>query len=169
MNNKKKIMSILIFLYVALSSYGQVTYYTSVNLNLRSGPGTNYKVLTVVPQNVTIDLDEVPPTWLLVSYNGTKGYICTKYLKRLSGTFNALYGISDNEYVGNKTHNNIYGGIGDKNAKYYYNKSGDKVQSPTYYKSVPSGATAICKDGTYSFSRSRKGTCSHHGGVLRWL
>jgi hypothetical protein len=33
----------------------------------------------------------------------------------------------------------------------------------------PAGATAICNDGTYSFSQSRRGTCSHHGGVNRWL
>ncbi|MCC7134597.1 MAG: DUF3761 domain-containing protein [Gemmatimonadales bacterium] len=33
----------------------------------------------------------------------------------------------------------------------------------------PSGATARCRDGTYSFSRSRRGACSHHGGVAMWL
>jgi competence protein ComEC len=35
--------------------------------------------------------------------------------------------------------------------------------------SYPIGATAICNDGTYSFSQHRQGTCSHHGGVLQWL
>jgi hypothetical protein len=34
---------------------------------------------------------------------------------------------------------------------------------------VPPGATARCHDGTYSFSQTRSGTCSHHGGVARWL
>jgi hypothetical protein len=33
----------------------------------------------------------------------------------------------------------------------------------------PPGATALCKDGTYSFSQTRSGTCSHHGGVAIWL
>ncbi|WP_289144502.1 DUF3761 domain-containing protein, partial [uncultured Bacteroides sp.] len=28
---------------------------------------------------------------------------------------------------------------------------------------------ALCRDGTYSFSKSRRGTCSHHGGVAKWL
>ncbi len=52
---------------------------------------------------------------------------------------------------------------------YYTNSQGNKVQSPTYYPSTPSGATAQCEDGTYSFSQSRSGTCSHHGGVQSWL
>ena len=30
-------------------------------------------------------------------------------------------------------------------------------------------ATAICRDGTCSISKSRSGTCSHHGGVARWI
>jgi hypothetical protein len=33
----------------------------------------------------------------------------------------------------------------------------------------PPGATARCRDGTYSFSQHRSGTCSHHGGVAAWL
>ena len=32
-----------------------------------------------------------------------------------------------------------------------------------------SGATAVCRDGTLSYSAHRQGTCSHHGGVGRWL
>lgn len=52
---------------------------------------------------------------------------------------------------------------------YYTNSQGNTVQSPTYYNSAPAGATAQCRDGTYSFSQSRRGTCSHHGGVEQWL
>lgn len=33
----------------------------------------------------------------------------------------------------------------------------------------PAGASAICRDGTYSYSRNRRGTCSWHGGVAQWL
>jgi hypothetical protein len=31
------------------------------------------------------------------------------------------------------------------------------------------GATAKCKDGTYSKSQTHSGTCSSHGGVAQWL
>ena len=34
---------------------------------------------------------------------------------------------------------------------------------------VPPGATALCRDGTYSFSQHHQGTCSHHRGVAIWL
>jgi hypothetical protein len=30
------------------------------------------------------------------------------------------------------------------------------------------GVSAICNDGTYSHSKTRSGTCSHHGGVSVW-
>ena len=33
----------------------------------------------------------------------------------------------------------------------------------------PAGSTAQCTDGTYSSSAHRSGTCSHHGGVARWI
>lgn len=33
----------------------------------------------------------------------------------------------------------------------------------------PSKPTAICKDGTTSYSKHRSGTCSGHGGVRTWL
>ena len=35
--------------------------------------------------------------------------------------------------------------------------------------SAPPGATALCRDGTYSYSQHHSGTCSHHGGVAEWL
>ena len=40
---------------------------------------------------------------------------------------------------------------------------------PSQQNPAPQGATALCRDGTYSFSQHRRGTCSHHGGVSKWL
>lgn len=34
--------------------------------------------------------------------------------------------------------------------------------------SCPRGATARCSDGSCSFSQTRQGTCSHHGGAAEW-
>ena len=52
----------------------------------------------------------------------------------------------------------------------YTNVSGSQVHSPAYSTGgTPAGASALCGDGTYSFSMHRRGTCSHHGGVASWL
>lgn len=48
------------------------------------------------------------------------------------------------------------------------------VQAPSPVPSTqapdsrPTGATARCGDGSFSFSTSRSGTCSRHGGVAQW-
>lgn len=49
---------------------------------------------------------------------------------------------------------------------YYYNSRGEKISTPT--TDQRSGATAKCKDGTFSYSKTRKGTCSGHKGVSIW-
>lgn len=53
----------------------------------------------------------------------------------------------------------------------YTNRDGNTVHAPARSLSgkAPEGATARCRDGTYSFSRHRSGTCSRHGGVADWL
>ena len=53
----------------------------------------------------------------------------------------------------------------------YENADGESVHSPskTVLTKQPDGATAQCGDGHYSFSHSRTGTCSIHGGVAKWL
>lgn len=52
---------------------------------------------------------------------------------------------------------------------YYTNVSGHSVHRPARADSRPSGATAKCRDGSWSFSENHRGTCSHHGGVQQWL
>lgn len=41
--------------------------------------------------------------------------------------------------------------------------------APKPAKSDASGASARCRDGSLSYSQSRRGTCSHHGGVAEWF
>jgi hypothetical protein len=54
---------------------------------------------------------------------------------------------------------------------HYVNKDGNVIHSPahTVNGQAPPGATAHCRDGSYSFSAHRQGTCSHHRGVSAWL
>lgn len=54
---------------------------------------------------------------------------------------------------------------------HYVNKAGQVVHSPakSVDGKVPGGASAKCRDGSYGFSKSRRGTCSGHGGVASWM
>lgn len=54
---------------------------------------------------------------------------------------------------------------------HYRNVDGAVVHSPAHTDTgaTPVGASARCRDGSFSFSAHRRGTCSHHGGVARWL
>ena len=68
---------------------------------------------------------------------------------------------------------------------YYQNSSGQCIPDPSSglpangapglvgtsgpIPGPPPGATAICRDGDYSFSTHHTGTCSGHGGVSQWL
>ena len=50
--------------------------------------------------------------------------------------------------------------------------SGDKgaaITSPSADAGAPAGATAKCKDGSFSESAHHSGSCSRHGGVAQFL
>lgn len=131
---------------------------TSVNINLRDKPQISNNVICVIPKSTLLSVDfssQYPGDWIYVNYNGRIGYVYKRYLvsPKIKSAFSSNTDLSSP----------------NSSIKYYINSKGEKVQSPTYYNEVPSGATAVCRDGTYSFSRSRRGTCSHHGGVKRWL
>lgn len=55
--------------------------------------------------------------------------------------------------------------------RHYQARDGHEVHAParSTHDQVPAGASAKCRDSTYSFSQHRSGTCSHHGGVADWL
>ena len=36
------------------------------------------------------------------------------------------------------------------------------------HQQICANATALCNDGTCSYSAQHRGTCSHHGGVATW-
>jgi uncharacterized protein YgiM (DUF1202 family) len=118
---------------------------------LRQSANIKCKILTVIPKGTTVTIDEdCDCKWILVSYKNQVGYVSAKYLTK------------------NKVKPAVVA-VPTSTVRYYTNRSGERMQSPTYYNATPVGATALCRDGTYSFSRNRRGTCSHHGGVARWL
>ena len=50
----------------------------------------------------------------------------------------------------------------------YINSDGQEVHRPECVTTHQEGETAICNDGSHSFSKHHTGTCSHHGGVAQW-
>lgn len=58
------------------------TYYTTDELNLRAGRGTNYRILTVIPKNkpLIVYTNTKSGNWVQVKYNGITGYVHTKYI-----------------------------------------------------------------------------------------
>jgi uncharacterized protein YgiM (DUF1202 family) len=143
----KKVLLIITSLVLTVNLWGQLNS-TTQKVNLRGEPNTNGLIITVVPSGTLVNVIEENEGWSKVSLNKDTGYIYSSYLK----TFNPDNSSTSPEKI-----------------HYYKNSQGEKVQSPTNYKTAPAGATAECRDGTYSFSRNRRGTCSHHGGVKRWM
>ena len=55
---------------------------TGSDVNLRSGPGTNYPVIDCLPKGAVVEVtDRSNPNWYAVNYNGTSGYMSSRYLK----------------------------------------------------------------------------------------
>lgn len=124
--------------------------YARNSINMRSEANISSKVISVIPRGTSVAIDkDCNCKWIPITYKGQIGYVSAKYLSK--------------KKVSIKYHSHF------SRVRHYKNSHHRMVQSPTYYNSAPSGATALCNDGTYSFSQSRRGTCSHHGGVARWL
>jgi len=58
------------------------TLQTTVNLNLRSGVGTSYSVLTTIPSGANVTTVQADPSsgWYNIKYNGTVGWSSGTYL-----------------------------------------------------------------------------------------
>jgi uncharacterized protein YgiM (DUF1202 family) len=148
----KKFVLLLILVCTAFASFGKgVVRTTTTDLNLRVDASSTSRVILTIPQGTQVYLQEdCNCVWVFVTYNGYCGYVNAQFLtKSVPATTTTA--------------------VAQEPIRHYTNSYGNTVQSPTRYNKAPAGATALCRDGSYSFSQSRRGTCSHHGGVARWL
>ena len=148
----KKFVLLLILVCTAFASFGKgVVRTTTTDLNLRVDASSTSRVILTIPQGTQVYLQEdCNCVWVFVTYNGYCGYVNAQYLTRSVPA-------------------NTTTAVAQEPIRHYTNSYGNMVQSPTRYNKAPAGATALCRDGSYSFSQSRRGTCSHHGGVAKWL
>lgn len=155
-------MKQLIFLFVlqffTLHLLGQSAY-TKTDLNLRTYGSSRSSIIGVIPKGDKVTIQYCNSYWCKVNYqNSYNGFVSKRYLHRQT----------TNSYI-TKTPTDRPIVLPQPKVDYYINSFGETVQRPTYYPTPPSGASAVCRDGTYSFSRNRRGTCSYHGGVKKWL
>jgi len=61
------------------------TKVTTANLNLRTGPGTAYAVITVIPKGAEVSVDSYSGNWAHATYGSYVGYASNTYLEPLSG------------------------------------------------------------------------------------
>lgn len=59
---------------------------TSSGVNMRSGAGTSYGVVTAIPNKTTVTITKESGKWGYTSYNGKKGWICLDYTKKVTTT-----------------------------------------------------------------------------------
>lgn len=162
---KKLIAFFVILVNLIVYSTQAQTMRTTSNLNLRQSNTTNSYVLYTIPKGQTVYVQAKYGNWYYVNYAGINGFVSSSYVRPVNQT-----SYTNNPRGKNNYHNGHKEVVFNNNSgvRYYTNSESVRVQSPTRYNSVPVNATALCRDGTYSFSHSRRGTCSHHGGVERW-
>jgi uncharacterized protein YraI len=52
----------------------------STDLNLRTGAGTGFSVITVIPRGARVDVRACRGNWCAIMYRGLRGYVSARYL-----------------------------------------------------------------------------------------
>ena len=132
--------------------------FTVADVRLHEEPQVSARTIVILPRATLVSVGDCDETWCGVAFRGITGFAARRYLafsKPVSGDDSSVTQQAAPAQTG----------------RGYVNSQGRWVPSPqrTPDNKPPTGASAQCRDGTYSFSQSRRGTCSHHGGVARWL
>ncbi|WP_024859421.1 SH3 domain-containing protein [Ruminococcus flavefaciens] len=72
----------------AFQPYNGIVVTKNDNLNVRSGPGTNYKILYSVPKNTTVAILEEKNGWGKVSTAGGGQWVSLNYIQRIFQPYN---------------------------------------------------------------------------------
>ncbi len=66
------------------------------SLNMRSGPGTDYRKLASIPSNASLSIIGEENGWFKISYNGSSGYVSSDYVTLTGATQSANTSVSAN-------------------------------------------------------------------------
>ncbi|WP_144497156.1 C40 family peptidase [Bacillus toyonensis] len=102
-------------------------YYINASaLNVRSGEGTNYRILGALPQGQKVQVISENSGWSKINYNGQNGYIGTRFLSKtpVGGAVDNKPNNNTNQNNNNTSNNNNTGNnSGDVSAILAYAKS----------------------------------------------
>ena len=68
---------------------------TGASINVRTGPGMNYDIITQLPYDTVVDLLGKEKSWYHISFDGVEGYMSASYIKEYYGDMPTVIG----EYV----------------------------------------------------------------------
>lgn len=132
--------------------------------NLRDRPTASATVVTTVNRGDLLSLTSLKPTgpWYQIreTNTGSQGWI--------HGNTIDLLQTAATDSASTTQAQRPRRASAPTSGRSYINVDGIRVKSPVFTDSKPEGASARCRDGSYSFSLHRRGTCSHHGGVAEW-
>ena len=118
------------------------------NAYLRQTPAGGGRVVEALPRGSSVEVIRQKGAWFYVRSGASKGW--------MHGNTIRYENASDSPPTTTRAEYPAY-----KTPAKTDSKTGGDIANP-------SGATAKCRDGTLSYSRNRRGTCSHHGGVAVW-
>ena len=124
--------------------------YTRTATNLRTAASPNAPLIATIPKGALVAVVSCDTGWCAIGCRAGSGFVAQALLTTDSSAATSTLLLQGRGYI---------------------NSQGNRVQSPTRTPDgkAPANASAKCRDGTFSFSQSRRGTCSHHGGVAEWL
>ena len=78
------LMSLFTTTVFAAYSTGTYKITAKTGLNVRTGPGSGYSVVTAIPYNKTVSVTQVSGSWGKTTYNGRKGWISLSYAQKVN-------------------------------------------------------------------------------------
>jgi len=84
----KRLLPIFLIFVIVFSIFRMVNpsaaegdFVTTTALNVRRGPGTEYKKMGCVPKGTVLDTIEYKDGWYKINFKGNEGYVCGDYVK----------------------------------------------------------------------------------------
>jgi uncharacterized protein YraI len=65
-----------------VAPHAALAAFTTGDVNLRTGPGTGYPIITTAPAGASVKIFSCAPSWCNVAFRGWRGWMSASYLGR---------------------------------------------------------------------------------------